>query len=104
LYRKGVKTNMDDKLITNHPSRYNREGRKECIDEMVDIFGLDATIQWSIMTAYKYRYRLGLKDDAKLEMAKIKWYEDWVYAHLTKRCTNATNAVVFAYFHSKEQE
>lgn len=68
----------DVKKLTSHPSYYNKEGRKECIDEMVDIFGLYNTIQWALMTCYKYRYRLGAKDNEEMELAKIQWYENWI--------------------------
>ena len=53
------------KEMVNHPSHYNQYP-KETIDMMVDIFGREATRQWCVMTAFKYRMRLGLKDDMSL--------------------------------------
>ena len=71
-----------EKELVNHPMHYNKEGRKECIDEMQDIFGTEFTIIWAIMTAYKYRYRIGEKDDVEQERGKICWYEDWAKEHI----------------------
>lgn len=66
---------MADKEMVNHPSHYCRPGRKECIDEMIDLYGIEATEQWRRMTAYKYHYRMGLKDDVAQEVGKAEWYE-----------------------------
>ena len=40
----------------------------------VDIFGRESTRQWCVMTAFKYRMRLGLKDDIQQDLAKEQWY------------------------------
>lgn len=55
------------------PSHYNHYPI-EVIDMMERIFGLEATEQWCIMTAFKYRMRLGHKDDIQQDMEKEKWY------------------------------
>ena len=49
-----------EKEMVNHPSHYNLYP-KETIDMMVDIFGRDAVRQWCVMTAFKYRMRMGLR-------------------------------------------
>lgn len=41
---------------------YNIKGRKECIEEMIDIFGVDAVITFCRINAYKYDYRAGHKE------------------------------------------
>ena len=61
------------KEMVNHPSHYNQYP-KETIDMMVDIFRRDATGQRCVMTAFKYRMRLGLKDDIQQDLAKEQWY------------------------------
>ena len=61
----------DDKLVY-HPSHYNTEGRKECWDEMIEIFGVDAVVIFDILSAYKYRYRAGLKEGNPSEQDKEK--------------------------------
>ena len=60
----------------NHPTHYNAPGRKECIDEMVDIWGAEQTAVWCEMTAYKYEYRAGSKEgnSAEQDLAKRQWY------------------------------
>ena len=59
----------------NHPSHYNNYS-VEAIDMMVKIWGPIATAQWCEMTAFKYRMRMGTKDDNPIEqdLAKEKWY------------------------------
>lgn len=60
----------------NHPNHYCREGRRECIDEMYDLFGCEAVKYFCVLNAYKYMYRCGLKGDADEDRAKAKWYSD----------------------------
>ena len=62
-----------EKEMVNHPSHYNQYP-KEIIDMMVDIFGRDAVRQWCVMTAFKYRMRMGLKDDIEQDFNKEQWY------------------------------
>lgn len=45
-----------------HPTHYNRSERKECWDEMIELFGEDAVIIFDVLNAYKYYYRKGFKD------------------------------------------
>ena len=65
----------------NHPAHYNREGRKECIVEMQELFGVEAVKNFCLLNAYKYLYRNGLKRGAKTDLAKSKWYFN-TYAEL----------------------
>lgn len=62
--------------MVNHPAHYNTPGRKECIEEMVDKWGREATALWCEMTAYKYDYRAGSKEGNSEEQdkAKMEWY------------------------------
>lgn len=55
-----------------HPTHYNIDGRKECIDEMLDKFGFEFTCVFCFLNAYKYMYRAGLKDGAPMEKDKRK--------------------------------
>lgn len=69
--------NMEDfKKNVLHPTHYNKEGRRECWDEMIDIFGIGAAIDFDILSAYKYFYRAGLKDGnpVQQDIAKINCY------------------------------
>jgi hypothetical protein len=60
----------------NHPKHYNINGRKECIVEMIEKFGVDAVITFCQLNAYKYRYRHELKNGQE-DLEKAKWYEDY---------------------------
>lgn len=57
----------------NHPKHYvNR--KHECIDEMEAMFGLQDTIAFCKLNAWKYRYRAGSKENYEEDMAKADWY------------------------------
>jgi len=55
-----------------HPTHYNLDGRKECWDEMEEIFGREKTVHFCILSAYKYVYRAGEKEDAKMDLKKAE--------------------------------
>ncbi len=57
----------------NHPSHYNKPGRKECIEEMIDEYGIMDTIIFCKMNAYKYSYRFDEKGGAE-DLEKGAWY------------------------------
>lgn len=57
----------------DHPKHYGREGGMECIDEMLLIFGVEATMHFCLLNAWKYRYRAPDKNGAE-DMAKSDWY------------------------------
>ena len=65
--------------MINHPSHYNLDGRKECIVEMEELFGVKDVVTWCYLTAYKYMYRIGNKDgnSAEQEIAKALWYTEY---------------------------
>lgn len=64
---KGVGSNV------NHPTHYNREGALECIDEMVLVFGKEATMNFCLLNAWKYRYRAADKNGEE-DLKKSDWY------------------------------
>jgi hypothetical protein len=61
--------------MINHPKHYNIPGRKECIDEMLDRFGVEAVKNFCMLNAYKYRYRHEMKNGAE-DIRKAEWYEN----------------------------
>lgn len=63
-----IKTNNVD-----HPEHY--QGKHECIDEMVMLFGADAVKDFCRCNVYKYRYRADRKNGAE-DIAKAEWYMD----------------------------
>lgn len=81
--------------MINHPSHYNKDGRKECIVEMEEKYGVEFTIVFCLMNSYKYLYRAGNKTDNSMEQdrEKAQWYFDYAsklirhldYAELLKK-------------------
>lgn len=57
----------------NHPNHYCREGGMESIDEMLLVFGKEATMHFCLLNAWKYRYRAADKNGAE-DIAKSDWY------------------------------
>lgn len=70
----GFEPNKINSDMVNHPSHYNLPDRKECIDEMIDIYGLKDVAKWCEITAYKYKYRAGHKGSVIEDMSKAAWY------------------------------
>ena len=70
----GFESDKINSEMVNHPSHYNLPNRKECIDEMIDIYGLKDVAKWCEITAYKYKYRAGHKGPAVEDMHKAIWY------------------------------
>lgn len=67
---------MENKELVVHPDHYNIEGRKECWDEMIEIFGVEAVGIFDVLSAYKYHYRAGEKvyNPEEQDKAKIDNY------------------------------
>lgn len=61
----------------NQPSHYNIPGRKECIQEMIDIFGAAKVAIFCELNAYKYRYRHELKGGEE-DLKKAEWYDNFI--------------------------
>ena len=57
----------------NHPAHY--QGKHECIDEMVALFGVDAVIGFCKCNVHKYRYRADAKNGQE-DLDKADWYMD----------------------------
>ena len=72
-------TNVNTDQV-NHPSHYQQDGRLECLDEMLLMFGAENVITWCRMTAYKYYYRAGNKpgESAEKDRAKAMFYLNYV--------------------------
>ena len=45
-----------------HPDHYNLPGRKECFDEMIEAFGVEAFNWFCFLNIYKYVYRAEAKN------------------------------------------
>lgn len=65
---------QDNYDVIKKPRHYNREGAIECIDEMIFVFGEEATMYFCLLNCWKYRYRAGLKDNGYQDLEKSDWY------------------------------
>lgn len=71
---------METMTGVDHPVHYN-SGGVECIDAMVSAFGLDATVAFCKLNAFKYIWRAGKKTDGanlKKDLEKAQWYINWI--------------------------
>lgn len=59
--------------VVNEPSHY-KHGSFEVIDEMVIVFGIERTIDFCRMNAWKYRARAPFKGNAEQDLAKANCY------------------------------
>lgn len=56
----------------NHPDHYSH-GEYECIDVMVDVFGVVATEDFCLLNAFKYLWRSDHKGELE-DIKKADWY------------------------------
>ena len=67
----------------NHPKHYNLQGKKECIEQMLEDYGLEVTVIFCLTNAYKYIYRAGNKENnpKSQDMEKARWYFNYAKTH-----------------------
>lgn len=58
-----------------NPSHYN-SGDISCMDAIIAAYGIEEAKIWVKITAFKYLWRLGKKDEVLQEIGKAKWYLD----------------------------
>ena len=56
----------------DHPEHY--QGKNECIDVMIAMFGVEAVKSFCRCNAYKYRFRADRKNGEE-DIRKAEWYE-----------------------------
>ena len=59
--------------VINKSKHYNREGGIECIDEMMEVFGIEAVMNFCICNVWKYRYRAADKNGEE-DLRKSDYY------------------------------
>jgi hypothetical protein len=57
----------------NSPTHYTAYP-VETIDMMISVFGIESVIKFCYINAFKYRMRMGMKDEIGTDFAKEKWY------------------------------
>lgn len=63
---------MPRKEQVNHPNHYN-QGQYECIAVMESIYGIEATMNFCLLCAFKYTWRTNDKDGLQ-DIDKAIWY------------------------------
>lgn len=89
------------KQVINHPEYYNIPGRKECIDEQRELFGVLPVLFFCLLNLYKYDYRKGLKTEgasSQVDYRKGRWYLDYAYNLLVRYWW--LKPIIFIFFHS----
>ena len=64
----------DENSTVNHPKHYQNKGGLETIDEMILLFGLEETMIFCKLNAWKYRARASKKGSEKEDLEKANWY------------------------------
>lgn len=81
---KDVAPSVNEKSVNdnvNHPSHYTT-GKYECIDVMIEIFGIEAVKTFCLLNAFKYNYRSGRKN-GRQDIEKAVWCSN-KYLELSK--------------------
>ena len=68
-------TNLMNMEQVNHPQHYTTYD-VETLDMMIRIWGIQETISFCKLNAFKYRMRAGHKDNAQQDIDKALWYEN----------------------------
>lgn len=70
---KDTKQKNQDTINAINPAHYQRQGGKECIEEMELLFGIEETKIFCKLNAWKYRYRAADKNGEE-DLQKSDWY------------------------------
>ncbi len=85
------------KEMVNHPSYYNVSGKKECIDEIIEILGEAGAIFFCLGNVHKYLYRKNEKGKPDEDILKAKWYiekaEELYFKHYDKLDTRSRKKI-----------
>ena len=68
-------------LNVHHPEHY--QGKRECIDIMLDLFGIEAVTGFCKCNIFKYRFRADKKNGEE-DILKAQWYENKLHELLTE--------------------
>jgi len=95
----------------NHPEHY--QGKRECIDIMIDLFGIEAVIGFCKCNIFKYRFRADKKNGEE-DILKAQWYEnklsellnikrDYIKMDKCSKCLNRKNCIDGANYRAAEK-
>ena len=74
-------------LINPNASHYQMFDGTEAILRLEQMFSIEELMVWAKITSFKYRLRIGHKDDTKKEIEKILGYEAY-YGYLKDKNEN----------------
>jgi len=66
---------MDNFDPVNHPKHYANT-KVECIDAMIELFGVEAVKSYCACAVFKYLWRRKEKDNEEQDIQKALWYFD----------------------------
>lgn len=72
IMREAISYVEEANRTVNHPEHY--QGKNECIDVMLAMFGKEAVKHFCMCNAYKYRFRADRKNGDE-DIKKAEWYE-----------------------------
>lgn len=72
----------------NHPFHY--QGKYECIDEMIALFGVDAVRHFCMCNVYKYRFRASRKNGPE-DIEKAEWYMEKLIVEIDDKYADAAS-------------
>lgn len=72
--------------MVNHPSHYCK-GKYQCIDVMLEVFGLEKVLAFCELNAFKYQWRADSKGKNIEDKQKSIWYTN-KYIELIDKLTN----------------
>lgn len=67
------KIELKENNLVNHPNHYN-SGKIECVDAMLDVFGVSKTLAFCELNAFKYLWRSDKKGADIQDKEKAMWY------------------------------
>lgn len=89
---------MSDKKFdaVNRPSHY-APGKIECIDAMIEVYGVDATMDFCVCNAFKYVWRFKHKNGIE-DIKKAIWYlNKYVELYNTNETSDTENVLTVEY-------
>lgn len=68
---------VEEKEMVDHPSHYN-QFKRETIEEMILLFGVEAVKGFCKCNTYKYLRRAKFKGNEEEDLKKAEWYLDYL--------------------------
>lgn len=85
--------------LVNHPEHYNLPNRRECIEEIRELYGDRICAVFCLTNAYKYLYRAGNKagNSREQDMNKAWWYFNYADKKLNQSIRGHKTIALYTY-------